>query len=130
VIVVDASVIIEVLLRTPVASSLEDLIFSDDVTLHAPHLLDLEVAQVMRRYAIAGKVRPRRCREALEDLSNLPMTRYPHTVLLGRVWELRSNMIAYDAAYVALAEAIDGPLLTRDRRLAQSSGHVADIKLV
>ena len=100
------------------------------VTLHAPHLLDLEVAQVMRRYAIAGKVRPRRGLEALEDLSSLPITRYPHTILLDRIWELRSNMTAYDAAYVALAEAIDGPLLTRDRRLAQSSGHAADIECV
>lgn len=112
------------------ASILDSRILGGGMTLHAPHLLDLEVAQVMRRYTIAGKMRAQRGREALKDLHDLPVTRYPHTILLSRIWELRSNMTAYDAAYVALAEAIGGPLLTRDKRLAGSSGHAAVIECI
>jgi hypothetical protein len=69
-------------------------------------------------------------RNPAADLSDLPMHRYPHDVLLPRIWELRHNLTAYDAVYVALAEALDAPLLTRDRRLATASGHGARVDLV
>ena len=98
-------------------------------TLHAPHLIDIEVAQVLRCYAAAGQIEPGRCREALGDLSDFPLHRYPYDVLLPRVWELRHNLTAY-AVYVALAEVLDAPLLTRDRRLAAAAGHRARVDLV
>jgi predicted nucleic acid-binding protein len=129
-IVLDASVVLEVLLRMPAGVALEERLFEADETLHAPHLLDLEVAQVLRRYALAGEVEAQRCRAALDDLSGLPLTRYPHDVLIPRVWDLRSNLSAYDAVYVALAEALDAPLLTRDRRLAKAPAHRARVELV
>jgi predicted nucleic acid-binding protein len=99
-------------------------------TLYAPHLIDVEVAQVVRRYAAAGELDAERGREALTDLADFPLLRYPHDLLLPRIWELRHNMTAYDAAYVALAEALGAPLLTLDRRLAAASGHHAHVELV
>jgi predicted nucleic acid-binding protein len=130
VIVVDASAVLEVLLRTPAAEAVEERLFEAGDTLHAPHLLDIEVAQVLRRYAAAKPSEAKRCDEALSDLSDLPLYRYPHDVLLPRVWELRNNLTAYDAVYVALAEALDAPLLTRDRRIATAVGHLARVDLV
>ena len=128
-IVVDASAVIEVLLRTPAAEAVEARLFTRRQTLHAPHLLDVEVAQVVRRYAAAGEIGPERGRAALADLGDFPLRRYPHDFLLPRVWELRANCTAYDAVYVALAEALDAPLLTRDRRLAAAAGRFARIEV-
>ena len=129
-IVVDASALLEVLLGTRSAEGLIGRLFDPGETLHAPHLIDLEVAQVLRRYAQAGEVPLARCRAALSDFADLPLTRYPHDVLLERVWALRDNLTAYDAAYVALAEALDAPLVTTDRGMAFASGHRARIELV
>lgn len=129
-IVVDASAILEVLLRAPAVARLSDRLFAADETLLAPHLIDVEVAQVLRRYAIAGKIAPERGSEALSCLADFRLTRYPHYVLLPRIWELRDNLAAYDAAYVALAELLDAPLVTRDRRLANAPGHRARIEIV
>jgi predicted nucleic acid-binding protein len=117
-IVVDASTVLEVLLRTPAAERVERRLFNTQETLHAPHLLDIEVAQVIRRYAAAGQIDDERGRAALVDLGDFPLRRYPHGFLLPRVWELRPNLTAYDAVYVALAEALEARLLTRDQRLA------------
>ncbi len=129
-IVVDASALLEALLRTPAAEAVERWLFDPRQSLHAPHLLDIEVAQVVRRYAASREIDPERGRAALADLADFPLRRYPHGFLLPRVWELRRNLTAYDAVYVALAEALDAPLLTRDRRLAAASGHAARIELV
>lgn len=129
-IVVDASAILEALLRTPAAAAVEKRLFEPSQTLHAPHLLDVEVAQVVRRYAANSEIDAGRGRMALEDLADLPLRRYPHDFLLPRVWDLRNNLTAYDAMYVALAEVLDAPLLTRDKRLAASPGHQARIELV
>jgi predicted nucleic acid-binding protein len=128
VIVVDASVVLEVLLRTPAAAALESRLFARRQTLHAPHLLDLEVAQVLRRYLFAGDLDEERGAQAIADLGDLPLTRYPHDLFLSRIWELRHQASAYDAAYIALAEALDAPLLSRDGRLARSKGHRARVE--
>jgi predicted nucleic acid-binding protein len=130
VIVVDASVLLEVLLRTPAAATVENRLFRNRQTLHAPHLLDVEVAQVVRRYAAAGEIGQDRGRAALADLIAFPLRRYPHDFLLPRVWDLRGNLTAYDAVYVALAEALDVPFITRDRRLAAAGSHRARIELI
>jgi predicted nucleic acid-binding protein len=93
-------------------------------------LLDVEVAQVIRQYAANGEIDDDRGGAALADLADLPLHRDPHNFLLPRVWDLRSNLTAYDAVYVALVEALDAPLLTRDRRLAAAAGHYARVELV
>ncbi|QSR85225.1 type II toxin-antitoxin system VapC family toxin [Methylacidimicrobium sp. B4] len=129
-IVLDASAVLEVLLRTAQGRTIEERIFHPDESMHAPHLLDLEVAQVCRRYCLRRVMSRRRGKEALTDLSDLPIERYPHLPLLGRAWELYPNLTVYDAIYVALAEALRAPLLTRDARLAAAPGHSALIELV
>ena len=129
-IVLDASAVLEVLFRSRVGSEIEKRILSPRETLYAPHLLDLEVAQVLRRYWLSGEINPERGKEAIEDLRDLPINRYPHDIFLDRIWELRYNMTAYDAVYVALAEALPAPLLTCDAHLASSPGHDALIELV
>lgn len=128
-IVVDASALLEALLRTPAAEAIEKRLFTAEETLHAPHLLDVEVAQVIRRYTVAGEINQERGRAALDDLNAFPIRRYPHGFLLPRVWELRTNLTAYDAVYVALAQALDAPLLTRDRRLAAAARRQVRIEL-
>lgn len=129
-IVVDASALVEVLLRSSSAALIERRLFDAGETLHAPHLLDVEVTQVLRRYASVGEIDAARGRAALEDLADFPLRRYPHDLLLTRAWDLRSNVTAYDAMYVALAEALDALLVTRDRRLAGAAGHQARIEVV
>jgi predicted nucleic acid-binding protein len=99
-------------------------LFAANETLHAPHLIDLEVAQVLRRYVRSGVISAERAVEALTDLADFPLTRYPHFVLLTRVWQMRHALTAYDAAYLALAEALDSPLVTRDRALTRAGGQV------
>jgi predicted nucleic acid-binding protein len=130
VIVVDASTVLELLLGTPAAASIEKRILSPRQTVHAPHLLDLEVAQVLRRYCAGRELEPERAQQALTDLIDLPITRYRHDIFLFRIWELRQNATAYDAAYIALAEALSAPLITRDARLAATPGHRARVELV
>ena len=129
-IVVDASALPEALLRTPAARAVEERLFEPRQTLHAPHLLDIEVAKVIRRYAAKGEIDSKRGRAVLADLADFPFRRYPHDFLLPRVWDLRNNLTACDAVYVALAEALDAPLLTRDQRLAAAAGHHARVELV
>jgi predicted nucleic acid-binding protein len=128
-IVVDASTVLEVLLQTPAAVRVSDRIFGSGETLHAPHLLDLEVAQVLRRYVHSGVISAKRGAEALMDLADLPLNRYPYVILLPRIWQLRHNVTAYDAAYLALAEALDAPLVTRDRALA-SAGTAVPVEVI
>jgi predicted nucleic acid-binding protein len=96
----------------------------------APHLIDLEVPSVWRRQLAAGLIDLRRATLALEDLLTMPLRRAPHDALLHRCWQLRDNMTMYDAAYVALAEALGAPLLTADRRLSRATGARCDIEIV
>jgi len=121
VIVVDASVVLEVLLGTAAGRRAEERLFDPDAALHAPHLMDVEVAQVLRRYAAAGEIKPGRAAEALDDLADLPITRHEHVLLLPRIWQLRHNATAYDAAYLALADLLDATLVTRDAKLARGA---------
>src|ERR1700745_3940547 len=129
-IVVDASALPQALLRRPAGGAVESWLFESGQTLHVTHLLDLEVAQVLRRYAANGEIDGERGRAALADLADLPLRRYPQDFLLPRVWNLRNNLTAYDSFYIAVAEALDAPLLTRDKRLATAAGHYARIELV
>jgi predicted nucleic acid-binding protein len=130
VIVVDASALLELLLDTSVAERIASRIFDPNESLHAPHLIDLEIAQVLRRYARDRTLSPSRSQQALHDHRALRLTRYSHELLLPRIWELRHRVTAYDAAYLALAELLDAPLSTRDARLARAGGHEAQIELV
>lgn len=127
--VMDASAALDVLLRTPAAHAIEARLLMQGETLHAPHLIDVEIAQVLRRYVLSNQASAHRCAEALQDWSAFLVHRYPHEALLGRAWSLRDNMTAYDAMYIALAEALDAPLVTRDARLAGAPGHSARVEL-
>jgi predicted nucleic acid-binding protein len=129
-IVLDASAAVTVLLNLgPAAKHIRQRIEGPNESIHAPHLLDVEVVHALRRHALRGSLTPKRSAEALEDLADMRLTRYPHAPFLGRIWELRENVTAYDAVYLALAEALDAPLLTSDRRLAQAPGHRARVDL-
>jgi predicted nucleic acid-binding protein len=129
VIVLDASAAVDWLLQTAAGQSIERRIYSRNETLHAPHLLDLEATQVLRRLSLQRVVSAHRADEAVRDLLDLRVTRYPHLVLLPRIWQLRHNFSAYDAAYVVLAEKLGATLVTRDARLASATGHVALVEL-
>jgi predicted nucleic acid-binding protein len=129
VIVLDASAAIDWLLQTDVGQRIEKRIYSRGESLHAPHLLDVEVAQVLRRLLREGAVSAQRADQALQDLLDLRVTRYPHYVFLPRIWQLRNNFSAYDAAYVALSEKLGATLITRDARLASVSVRGVSIEL-
>lgn len=129
-IVIDASVMIDLLLQTPRAPAIEARLFATQPSIHASHLLDVEVANAMRRYAANGMVEAERCGQALTQLTGFQLHRYSHVLLLPRVWELRNNLSSYDALYVALAEALNAPLLTLDRRIAGAAGVYAKVELV
>jgi predicted nucleic acid-binding protein len=130
VIVVDASVIVDLLLRVPGSDLLQAELLSPGVVLSAPHLLDIEVAQVLRRCVLQRQLGSDRASEALQDLTDFPLDRYPHTLLLPRVWAFRDNLSAYDACYLALAEALDCAVVTRDARFAGSPAAGGRVRLV
>jgi predicted nucleic acid-binding protein len=130
VIVIDASAMAEFLLQTPLGSRVEERLFRNRDDFHAPHLLDVEVAQALRRLVRTGEVPAERAEEALADLAAFDVHRHPHTPILDRAWELRSNLTAYDAMYVVLAEAIDAALVTCDGPLGETPGHAARIEVI
>jgi predicted nucleic acid-binding protein len=130
VIVVDASAMTEFLLQTPLGSRVEARLFRVGDEFHSPHVLDVEVAQAFRRLVRAGEVLADRASEALDDLADFDLRRHSHVTLLGRAWELRDNLTAYDAVYVALAEALDATLVTCDGRLAAAPGHSVRIEVI
>lgn len=129
-IVLDASVIVELLLGTARGRSIAARIEDPALGLHAPHLADVEVAQALRRYVRDGELDAASAMAALDDLRSLDLERHAHEPLLDRVWALRANLTAYDAVYVALAEALDTTLLTCDGRLARAPGMVGRVEFV
>lgn len=126
-IVLDASAAVDWLLQTTAGLRIDKRISSSGDSLHAPHLLDLEVVQVLRRLVREGNLSAHRADEAIQDLLDLRITRYPHSLFLPRIWSLRHNLSAYDAAYIVLAEKLGATLVTRDGRLAAAAGHRASI---
>jgi predicted nucleic acid-binding protein len=130
VIVLDASAVVEILLQSEVGASLTERLLAPESSLHAPYLLDIEVTQALRRFVLRGEVQPMRAQQALVIFAGFPIERYPHQLLLPRIWALRQNLTAYDAAYVALAEILGATLLTRDGRISRASGHSARVEVV
>jgi predicted nucleic acid-binding protein len=127
VIVLDASVVVELVTNSPTAVAIRQDLAGRADRLIAPHLLDVEVLSAIRRQAAEGRIDASRSAELLADLTGLPATRQPHTDLLARIWELRHNFTAYDATYIALAEATDATLYTLDGKL--SKGHRARVRV-
>jgi predicted nucleic acid-binding protein len=129
-IVLDASAALELLLRAADHPGLVTRVLRSGETIAAPHLLDLEVTHVLRRFVIGGELTAARAREAIEDHLSLDIVRYPHDGLLDRVWQLRANCTAYDAAYIVLAEALNAVLITCDARLADVPGSRAAVEVI
>lgn len=121
-IVLDASAVLELLLGTTHGHRIAVRIADPTLGLHAPHLVDIEVAQALRRYVMSGQLDVVAATSALENFREFDLERHEHEPLLPRVWALRQNLTAYDAVYVALAEALDTTLLTCDGRLARAPG--------
>ena len=128
-IVLDASAMVDWLLQTPAGQRIEQRIYARNETLHSVHLLDVEFTQVLRRLVRERTLIPKRADEAMEDLMALRITRYAPVLLLSRIWQLRNNMTVYDAAYVALAEELKAPLITRDQKIAAAPGHAAAVEV-
>jgi predicted nucleic acid-binding protein len=126
----DASAAVELVVQTERAERIAARALNASERLHAPHLIDIEVTQVLRRLLQSRDLTTARADQALADFRDLVIEHHAHGWLLGRIWELRAAMSAYDAAYIALAEVLDAPLLTCDERLARSHGHSARIELI
>ncbi len=129
-IVIDASALLELLLGTQRAERIARRALAPAECLHAPHLLDIEVAQALRKLVQLEDLTAQRAEQALGDYASLAIDKHPHHDLLARIWQLRDSLTAYDAAYVALAEALDAPLLTCDARLGRAHGHGASLEVV
>lgn len=129
-IVVDASALLEFLLQTRLGTRVEARLFRDGDEFHSPHLVDVEVTQGLRRLVRSGEVSPERAAEAIADLTDLDLHRHAHLDLLTRAWKLRENVTAYDAMYIALAEALDATVVTCDTRLAKAPGHRTRIEAI
>lgn len=129
-IVVDASAMLEFLLQTPLGTRVEARLFRDREEFHSPHLVDVEVTQGLRRLVRSGEITVARATEAIADLVDIDLHRHAHLDFLTRAWQLRENFTAYDAMYVALAEALDATIITCDVPLARAPGHRARIEAV
>jgi predicted nucleic acid-binding protein len=129
-IVVDASAVLEILLQTERADRIMARALDPSERLHAAHLLDIEVTQVLRRLVLQKQITAARGELALDDLAKLVIERHGHESLLGRIWQLRDSLTSYDAAYVAFAEAMQAPLLTCVSKLAGAHRHIATIELI
>ena len=131
--VIDASAVTELVLGRRSGAFVADRILEQVGDLHAPHLLDVEVLSALRRLVASRAATESRANDALTDFQDLTIERYPHDVLAPRVWELRKNFSAYDAVYVALAEALTesgASLLTADRRLGRAVRKHSDVEVV
>ena len=127
--VADASAVVEILMATPTGFAIEQRMFRSGEPVAAPHLLDVEVLHVIRRFHRTHQLTAARAEQALDDLGALAIARYGHEILRPAIWRLRNSLTAYDAAYVALAELLDAAIVTCDARLARSRGHAAIFRL-
>lgn len=125
--VIDASAAIEAMVDGPRIPRLLRRVAAGD--LHAPHLIDVEVLQALRNAVMRGVIDEYAAADARRGFAELGVELYPHGSLGDRIWALRHNLSAYDAAYVALAEALEAPLVTCDAKLAAAPGHGATIEL-
>jgi predicted nucleic acid-binding protein len=126
--VVDTSAVLEALAaRDPAPGLIERL--AEDGDLHGPHLIDTELLHALRRMNIKHEISNERAEDARSDFAELALVRYPHQPFNDRVWELRHNLTAYDATFIALAELLSAPLITCDARLAPTPGHNAQVEL-
>ena len=128
--VLDASGAIELLLNTAPGKRLAARLADEAEVVHAPHLIDVEIAQVLRRYVLRGTLNERQGAMAIHRWRSFDVERYPHEPFLDRVWQLRANFSAHDAVYLALAEALSTVLVTGDRKLAGAPGAGAAIELI
>ena len=128
--VLDASGAVELLLNTAAGKRLSARLAGEFEAVHVPHLIDIEIAQVLRRYVLRGVLDERLGAMALGRWMDFDVERHPHHPFLGRIWRLRANVTAYDAVYLALAEALSTELVTGDRRLAEVPGTAVAIELI
>ena len=130
ILVLDTSVVVDLLLaRQPYCAEIETLLRAAEV-LTAPHLLDIEVVQVLRRFILRGELQPSRAEQAADDLLDLPLRRYPHGPLIKRALGFRNNLTMYDAIYVVLAEALEATLLTRDHAMCGVPGVCIEVRVI
>lgn len=131
-IVLDASAAVDVFLNLGEAARIRERIRSEDSGdsggIHVPHIFELEVLSTLRRLVFSSDISESEASRAINALSEMKLARYPHTPFIERIWELRENITAYDAAYIALSETLDAPLVTTDGRLARAPGHHARIE--
>jgi predicted nucleic acid-binding protein len=120
-IVADASALFQALDRGNGGTKIEARLFAHAKPICAPHLIDAEIAHVLRKHVLAKKISETRAQAALQDYLDMKLVRFSHTFLLPRVFALRHAMTAYDALYVALAESLSATLVTRDARLARAA---------
>lgn len=128
-IVLDASATVDLLLGLGGHERIRARITRPGETAHAPHVIDLEILASFRRLERMGRATSERVADAMADLADLAVERYPHRGLVERIWQLRHNVTPYDAAYIALSEALDAPLITADAALAHAPGHSAVVEV-
>lgn len=129
-IVLDASVVLDVVTAVEIGREIAARIEQTDDEFIAPDVVDLEVLQALRRQVRLGQISPERAGAAVALLGDLPLTRMSHAPLIGRIWELRDNLTAYDAAYLVLAEAMGAAVWTRDTKFSTAPGHHALIVVI
>ncbi len=127
--VLDASVVLEVCLDTEVGRRAQAALTPDE-SFHVPHLVDVEVLQVLRRMILARAISASVAQDALKTFELMNLTRHEHVPLMPRIWELRASISACDATYIALAEGLAAPLLTCDAKLSRAHGHRARVRLL
>lgn len=128
--VLDASGAVELLLNTAAGKRLSARLADEFDAVQVPHLIDIEIAQALRRYVHRGVLDERLGATALGRWMDFDVEPHPHQPFLGRIWRLRANVNAYDAVYLALAEALSTELVTGDRRLAEVPGTAIAIELI